>query len=129
MESVIFLLLAMAISCGSFISASPLQQADMIHKNGDKLLSEANLAMTATKSSGNLISPPSKSSIVEVANTSPPSINKNVEAPQQKRFRRSYGYRTQCIPVEKMKCQIFKVNNIEKNFCVMYTEYICTALD
>ena len=138
MESTFFLLLlSMAISCGNIISARPLQQADMIHEN---VTNEVNLgAVTAKKPSVPTTANRSTESL-EITMTNP-TTNKYREAPlqntgkntesstPQRRTRRSYGYRTQCIPVEKTKCQVFRVNNAEKNFCVMYTEYICTALD
>ena len=135
MDSKFFLLLSMAISCGNIISARPLQ-ADTIHEN---VPNETNLgAVTPTKSSVSTTSNRRTDSLeitTTITNTNKnteatlKNTNTNTETPLKKRFRRSYGYRTQCIPVEKTKCQVFRVNNIEKNFCVMYTEYICTALD
>ena len=137
MKSINFILLAIVISWGE-ISAFTLQKFDITSKNTDGLTSEVNPTTTA-KSTGNLM--PSTSGtdkIFKVTNTSPSTNNgkaplkstsKNGEAPLKKRFRRSYGYKTQCIPVLKTKCRVFRVNNIEKNFCIKCTDYICTALD
>ena len=48
---------------------------------------------------------------------------------QRRRFRRSFGYRTQCMPVMKMKCKVFKIGNLKKTFCVEYLQLECVALD
>ena len=130
MESVI-LLLAIVISCGGIISAFPLQQADMSHENEDGLPSGGVNPAMAVKSTEELMQPINNAeNTIKVTDSPSPRTHKNGKAPpKQKRFRRSFGIKTKCIPVEKIKCQTFKVKNIEKNFCVKYTEYICTALD
>ena len=48
---------------------------------------------------------------------------------QQRRFRRSFGYKTQCLPVKKIRCKAFTVGRIKKNFCLEYVQIVCTALD
>ena len=47
----------------------------------------------------------------------------------QRRHRRSFGYKTKCIPTETKKCQVFVVRGVWKNICIKYTELMCTALD
>ena len=54
---------------------------------------------------------------------------KSQEEVPKRRFRRSFGYKTQCIPEEKVKCKVFNVDGMVKNFCIMHTELSCTALD
>ena len=39
------------------------------------------------------------------------------------------GLRTSCIPYLKKFCQWFTVRGVPKQFCVVRTAYICTALD
>lgn len=47
----------------------------------------------------------------------------------KRRYRRSFGYKTKCIPMKMKKCQIFKVNGLVKDYCVTYGTVLCTALD
>ena len=47
----------------------------------------------------------------------------------KRRYRRSFGYRTKCIPMKMKKCLMFKVNGLVKDYCVMYATVLCTALD
>ena len=126
MKSINFILLAIVISWGE-ISAFTLQKFDITSKNTDGLTSEVDPTMAA-KSTGNLMSPTSHTDNKN-GKTPLKSTSKNGKAILKKRFRRSFGYKTQCIPVLKTKCQVFRVNKLEKNFCVKYTEYYCTALD
>ena len=46
-----------------------------------------------------------------------------------RRYRRSFGTKSICIPKQKKNCTPFTYGGISKNFCVKYTEIICTALD
>ena len=47
----------------------------------------------------------------------------------KRRYRRSFGYKTKCIPMKMKKCQMFKVNGLVKEYCVTYATVLCTALD
>ena len=47
----------------------------------------------------------------------------------KRRYRRGFGYKTKCIPMKMKKCQIFKVNGLVKDYCIMYATVMCTALD
>ena len=47
----------------------------------------------------------------------------------RRRHRRSFGYKTKCIPTETEKCRVFVVRGVWKNICIKYTEFMCTALD
>ena len=47
----------------------------------------------------------------------------------RRRYRRSFGYKTKCIPMKMKQCRVFNVNGLLKNYCVTYSAVVCTALD
>ena len=57
---------------------------------------------------------------------------KNSSSTQQKhqqRFRRSFAYESQCLPVKKIRCRAFVYAGKTINFCAEYDHIVCTALD
>ena len=53
----------------------------------------------------------------------------NTSPLMRRRYRRSFGYKTKCIPMKMKQCRIFNVNGLLKNYCVTYSAMVCTALD
>ena len=66
---------------------------------------------------------------VEDTSNAEPSTELPRKIQIKKRYRRSFGFKAQCIPEEVTKCKVFNVDGIEKKFCVIYTQSVCTALD
>ena len=129
MESIFFLLFIMAISSGKTIplwlaagttaSASAAndnmgvdQPIISTRTNEDAMTTTANPSNKATKVSPIMKEKSGKKSYV-----------------MKQRFRRSFGFKSKCIPEEKKKCWIFHHRGLKKIFCLMYTDTVCLALD
>ena len=125
MKSLIFLLFTMAISssCYSLISGFPSHKADISHKSAEHPHNEVNPIQAARPTENTMKLTNS------IKATDAPLLRTNKKTSLKKRFRRSYGYSTKCIPVEKMKCRMFNVNNLKKEFCIKFIKFLCTALD
>ena len=141
MKSIIIILLVTISMTG--ISAFPVQKSENPQSGSQAIRSHAiadfdaymevdastNTDVNTKHASPSIENLPAKTEQQPTRRTMNGITKKSHEEVPKRRFRRSFGYKTQCIPVEKVKCKVFNVDGMVKNFCLTYTELICTALD
>ena len=127
----LFILLACAIYFGKG-SCSPIRGREM--KEDVISLFGQTIAKSSSSNRNRLLSPsvadqfPFNKVEAWKQGTQPSAPGKDRQQ-QRRRLRRTFGYRTKCIPQKKLKCKMFKVGEKEKTFCVNYTASVCIALD